>query len=127
MIKKSQFTEQNLVADDAGWKGIGPTITFAVLGVFLLLILSYRPAETGVGPEAGVGMVFPFSMSEEEILIQVGAAGGRVARFGGFGHMAVVVRDDGIVPQAADFGAIFSLSPLVLSACFDSDKTINAF
>ncbi|MBX2830315.1 MAG: hypothetical protein KTR23_03910 [Rhodospirillales bacterium] len=72
-------------------------------------------------------MVFPFSMSEEEILVQVGAAGGRVARFGGFGHMAVVVRDDGVVPKATDFGAIFSLSPLVLSACFSLDETKNAF
>ena len=123
VFKKSQFTEKSLVADDAGWKGLGPAMAFAVFGVLVLLVLSYRPAETG----AGVGMVFPFSLSEEEILLQVGAAGGRVARFGGFGHMAVVVRDDGVVPQAADFGAIFSLSPLVLSACFDADETKNAF
>jgi len=123
VFKKSQFTEKSLVATDADWKGIGPAVAFAVLGVLLLLVLSYRPVETG----DGVGMVFPFSMSEEEILLQVGAAGGRVARFGGFGHMAVVVRDDGIAPKSADFGAIFSLSPLVLSACFDADETKNAF
>ena len=72
-------------------------------------------------------MVFPFSMSEEEILERVGASGGRVARFGGFGQMAVVVRDDGAVPEASDFGALFALSPLVASACFDAEEDNTAF
>ncbi|WP_114098028.1 MULTISPECIES: hypothetical protein [Thalassospira] len=96
---------------------------FALAGVLLLVLLSYRPSD-GM---AGVGMVFPLSLSEDEILSQVGAAGGRVVRFGGFGHMAVVVRDDGMVPKADDFGAMFALSPLVASVCFDSGETSNPF
>ncbi|MEQ8286680.1 hypothetical protein [Thalassospira sp.] len=122
-MKKLQITEHDLTMDGHGWQGIFPTMAFALLGVFLLLVLSYRPTED----LTGVGMVFPFSMSEDEILMQVGAAGGRVARFGGFGHMAVVVRDDGEMAEASDFGAMFALSPLILSACFDTDETNNAF
>ncbi|MDG4717803.1 MULTISPECIES: hypothetical protein [Thalassospira] len=109
--------------DENGWAGIVPTIAFAVCGVVLLVLMSYRP----VHDMTGVGMVFPFSLSEDEILVQVGAAGGRVVRFGGFGHMAVVVRDDGMVPQSDDFGALFTLSPLIASACFDLGETKNAF
>jgi hypothetical protein len=109
--------------EEDGWRGIVPTILFAIAGVMLLVILSYRPSDA----LTGVGMVFPFAMSEEEILERVGASGGRVARFGGFGHMAVVVRDDGAVPEAADFGALFTLSPLVASACFDAEEDNKAF
>ena len=98
-----------------GWSGILPTMAFAVCGVLLLMVLSYRPTSDFTG----VGMVFPFSMSEDEILSHVGAVGGRVARFGGFGHMAVVINDDGTVPKAEDYGALFTLSPLIVSACFD--------
>jgi hypothetical protein len=109
--------------DESGWAGIVPTVAFALCGIVLLVLMSYRPS-----PDmAGVGMVFPFSLSEDEILAQVGAAGGRVGRFGGFGLMAVVVRDDDRMPQADDFGAIFTLSPLVASACFDLGETNNAF
>lgn len=122
-LKKLQVADRNMAVDTDGWQGILPTMAFAILGVLLLLVLSFRPTED----LTGVGMVFPFSMSEDEILMQVSAAGGRVARFGGFGHMAVVIRDDGEVPEAADFGAIFTLSPLILSACFDMDETNNAF
>lgn len=111
-----------LVEED-GWSGIVPTILFAIAGVMLLVVLSYRPSDS----LPGVGMVFPFSMSEEEILERVGASGGRVARFGGFGQMAVVVRDDGAVPEASDFGALFALSPLVASACFDAEEDNTAF
>ena len=109
--------------EEDGWRGIVPTMLFAIAGVMLLVVLSYRPSDA----LTGVGMVFPFAMSEEEILERVGASGGRVARFGGFGHMAVVVRDDGAVPEADDFGALFTLSPLVASACFDADEDTKAF
>ena len=108
---------------DQGWSGIVPAGLFALCGVVLLVLLSYRPADD----MTGVGMVFPLSLSEDDILAQVGASGGRVVRFGGFGHIAVVVRDDGAVPQAEDFGAMFTLSPLIASACFESGDTNNAF
>ncbi|WP_033068295.1 hypothetical protein [Thalassospira australica] len=96
---------------------------FAVFGVLLLVVLSYRP----VSEMGSAGMVFPFSMTEDDILQQVGAAGGRVVRFGGFGHLAVVVNDDGSMPEADAMGALFALSPLITSACFDADDVNNAF
>lgn len=113
----------NLRVDEDGWTGILPTMAFALFGVLLLVVLSYRPTSN----MTGVGMVFPFAMSEDEILTQVIAAGGRVVRFGGFGHMAVVANDNGMVPEAKDYGALFSLSPLIASACFDSGEATNAF
>jgi hypothetical protein len=109
--------------EESNWQGVLPTMMFAIAGIMLLLFLSYRP----VVDMKGVGMVFPFSMSEEEILNRVGAAGGRVLRFGGFGHMAVVIKDDGSQPEADDFGALFTLSPLIASACFEAGETNNAF
>lgn len=120
--KVTGTSESETVVDD-GWRGIMPTIVFAFAGVLILVFLSYRPSDA----VAGVGMVFPLSMSETEILERVGTFGGRVTRFGGFGHMAVVVRDDGMMPKAGDFGALFSLSPLIVSACFDAETTSGAF
>lgn len=114
---------ENQALDESSWSGVLPTLIFAFLGVLMLVVLSYRPA----ADLNGVGMVFPFTMSEEQILAQVGAAGGRVTRFGGFGHMAVVVSDDGAQPNAKDYGAMFTLSPLIVSACFDSGEATNAF
>lgn len=111
------------IVENDGWRGIIPTIVFALAGVLLLVLLSYRPSDE----IAGVGMVFPLSMSETEILERVGTFGGRVTRFGGFGHMAVIVRDDGMMPKAEDFGALFSLSPLIASTCVDVDMTNSAF
>ncbi|MBC05671.1 hypothetical protein [Thalassospira sp.] len=122
-FQKTPEATRILAIDDDGWRGIVPTMLFAFVGVMLLVVLSYRPSDA----MSGVGMVFPFDMSEQEILERVGASGGRVARFGGFGHMAVVVRDDGTLPEAGDFGALFTLSPLIASACFDADAPKNAF
>jgi hypothetical protein len=125
-LKASDRTSQKiaiLAEQQDGWHGIVPTMIFACLGVILLVVLSYRPSD--VLP--GVGMVFPFDMSETEILERVGASGGRVARFGGFGHMAVVINDDGSIPEAETFGALFALSPLIASACFDVDSTKSVF
>jgi len=109
--------------EDGGWQGLIATMFFAVFGVLLLVVLSYRP----VSEMGSAGMVFPFSMTEDDILQQVGAAGGRVVRFGGFGHLAVVVNDDGSMPEADAMGALFALSPLITSACFDADDVNNAF
>ncbi len=122
-FKAHQYKEIAQTADKDGWQGFWPTMLFALMGVIALVVLSYRPPTNG----EGVGMVFPLSMSEDEILAQVGAAGGRVARFGGFGHMAVVFRDDGKTAEADQFGALFTLSPLVLSACFETDDTPEQF
>ncbi|WP_417829615.1 hypothetical protein [Thalassospira sp.] len=123
LFRKVAGTSRTVVVEDDGWRGILPAIVFAFAGVLFLVFLSYRPSDT----VAGVGMVFPLSMSETEILEQVGAFDGRVTRFGGFGHMAVVVRDDGMMPKAGDFGALFSLSPLIVSVCFDAETTSGAF
>ncbi len=122
-FKAHQYKEIAQTADEDGWQGFWPTMLFALMGVIALVVLSYRPPTNG----EGVGMVFPLSMSEDEILAQVGAAGGRVARFGGFGHMAVVFRDDGKTAEADQFGALFTLSPMVLSACFETDDTPEQF
>ncbi len=122
-FRKAPETSTNYAVEEDGWRGIVPTILFAIVGVTLLVVLSYRPSDA----MQGVGMVFPFTMTEQEILEQVGEAGGRVARFGGFGRMAVVVRDDGAVPEAEDFGALFAMSPLITSACFDAGAAKNAF
>lgn len=111
------------IGEDDGWQGLGPTVLFVAAGVILLVLLSYRPAVDA----RAVGMVFSPSMSEEDIIARVGMAGGRVARFGGFGHMAIVYRDDGAVPRASEFGAWFTLSPLIVSACFDSEQTGRTF
>ncbi|MCC9620493.1 hypothetical protein LPB41_02215 [Thalassospira sp. MA62] len=121
---------RQLVQDDAyeiahqdGWQGIVPTFLFAVAGVVLLIFLSYQPA----AHDKSVGMVFPFSMTETEIMTRVAANDGRVVRFGGFGHMAVVVRDDGQIPNPSDFGAWFAVSPIIVSSCFDRANATNSF
>ncbi|WP_286791678.1 hypothetical protein [Thalassospira sp. UBA4513] len=123
LFQKHTEVTPRLSSEEDGWRGIVPTGLFAFAGLVLLVILSYRPSEA----LQGVGMVFPFDMTEAEILERVGASGGRVTRFGGFGHMAVVVHDDGVVPEADDFGALFTLSPLIASVCFDADASKNAF
>lgn len=95
------------------WRGVWPVVLFSVLGVLCLCIATYRvPDDTRL-----VGMVFPFGWSEDQILKRVASSGGRVLRFGGFGHMAVVARDDGAPPRPEDFGAWFAMSPLVSSIC----------
>ncbi|WP_417811511.1 hypothetical protein [Thalassospira alkalitolerans] len=105
------------------WRGIIPVGIFAIIGTVMLVVLTYRPL---VGARE-VGMIFPLAMSETEILNHVGSNGGRVLRFGGFGHLAVVARDDGLVPEAKDFDALFALAPIILSVCAFADSDVNSF
>lgn len=105
------------------WRGIVPTGMFAIAGVLVLIVLTYQPQ----ADVREVGMMFPLSMTEEDILSRVGTNGGRVVRFGRFGNIAVVIRDDGMVPKADDFGALFSLNPFVLSVCTLADGEQNIF
>ena len=121
--KLENMKKEILAESGDHWRGIVPAGFFAIAGVIMLIVMTYQP----VGDAREVGMMFPFSMSEDEILTRVGANGGRVVRFGGLGNIAVVIRDDGTAPEAVDFGALFSLNPIVLSVCALADDDLNIF
>jgi len=96
---------------------IRDVIPAAILAAACLLVLAAASLRPLPGQDQ-VGVVFPPSLDDAQVLARVAEAGARLVRPGAWPFIAVVAVDGPhTLARLEDLGALFTVNPLVLGAC----------
>ncbi|HBC06797.1 MAG TPA: hypothetical protein DC046_04350 [Rhodospirillaceae bacterium] len=91
-----------------------PTAMLVGFCILWLAIAALRP-QSG---QSQIGVVFPPSLTETEILARIADAGGRLVREGAWPFIAVVALDTPeTLTRLGSQGALFTVNPLALGSC----------